>query len=55
MFAAHRAEAGLLVAAVALESRQVAGVFDHPPQMGLQLRLVPVLDHRQVVQDLFTL
>lgn len=42
----------LLVAPVTLESRQVSRVFDYPPQMGLQLRLVTILNHRQVVKDL---
>lgn len=50
--AAHRAQPALLVAAVALHSRQVSSVFDDSPQMGLQLRLVPVFDHGQMVQDL---
>ena len=27
-------------------------MLHHPPQVGLQLRLVAVLDHGQVVQDL---
>lgn len=50
--AAHRAQPALLVASVALHPGQVSGVFDDSPQMGLQLRLVPVFYHGQMVQDL---
>jgi len=50
--ASYGARAALLVAPVALDARQVVRVLDHAPQVGLQLRLVAVLDHRQVVQDL---
>lgn len=48
----HHSEGSLLSPAVRLEARQIPRVFDHTPQVGLQLRLVPVLYHGQVVQDL---
>lgn len=43
---AHRAQTSLLVATVALESWQISWVFDHTPQMGLQLWLITILYHR---------
>lgn len=48
----YRSQGSFLRVLLGLEAGEVSGMLDHPPQVSLQLGLVPVLDHGQVVQYL---